>query len=400
MTVAATDNRILALFDGAAVVETPTPGMAAWIARDPANGGVPVLVKRTTAGVGKGRMTSALALQHPNVVPTRRWLADGGQHYVIRDVVRGKNLRQILGGADATRVGADGLRRFLLPVIDALEYAHGQGLPHGGVSPENVLVAETDGIVQLSDFGTIDPDAPLHRRAYKGESTIRGDVAALCALVAEFLPATGTFGSPVVRGRIQGILTRCDSLADLRETLNALERFVTAPTPRPGAAPTNTRPARQTAAAPWDDATPAVQPILRAPASTSTGGPAASAGRLTWEQRDAPRVALGVGGAATLVLGNAGDAPIIVRMVATQHAWLNVRLLDLPLTIPQGGSVAVSFAVSGSRLAPGEYRSEVYLSANARESSWGAPAPLPLPGGWYRHTAEIRVFVGGSGLSR
>ncbi|MES2459396.1 MAG: hypothetical protein V4671_02345, partial [Armatimonadota bacterium] len=89
MTATETDNKILSLFEGAGPVETPTPGSKAWLARDPARDGKPVLIKRVTPNVGKGRATGALSLIHPNIVRTRRWLADGSTVYVVRDVVRG-----------------------------------------------------------------------------------------------------------------------------------------------------------------------------------------------------------------------------------------------------------------------------------------------------------------------
>jgi len=102
------------------------------------------------------------------------------------------------------------------------------------------------------------------------------------------------------------------------------------------------------------------------------------------------RVPAGGGGAATLLVKNEGGATLTVRMIATQHPWLNVRPLELPLTIPPGRHVPVGFAISAARLTPGEYRSEVYLSANAM-----GKAAEDLRGGWFKHTAEIRVTVDG-----
>ncbi|MES2459397.1 MAG: hypothetical protein V4671_02350, partial [Armatimonadota bacterium] len=133
---------------------------------------------------------------------------------------------------EATRQSADVVRRLLLPVVDALEYAHGQGFPHGGILAENILITE-DGTVGVSDFGSIDPRATHHLRIYGGALTPQADITALSKVIAAFLPTTGAFASLVVRGRIEGILSRCDTLNDLREALNALEKFATAPAPRP-----------------------------------------------------------------------------------------------------------------------------------------------------------------------
>jgi hypothetical protein len=107
------------------------------------------------------------------------------------------------------------------------------------------------------------------------------------------------------------------------------------------------------------------------------------------------RVTQGGGGEAALIVKNEGTGGLIVRMIATQHAWLNVRPLELPLTIPPGEARQVAFAISAARLTPGDYRSEVYLSANAT-----AKTAEDLRGGWFKHTAEIRITVeGGAALS-
>ena len=79
-------------------------------------------------------------------------------------------------------------------------------------------------------------------------------------------------------------------------------------------------------------------------------------------------------------------------MVATQHAWLNVRPTNLPLVLPPGASVKIGFVVSAARLAGGEYRSAVYLSSNAP-----GPNAEDLRTGWWKHSFEVRVMVGGGG---
>ncbi|MBC8103939.1 MAG: protein kinase [Cytophagales bacterium] len=385
MTSAETDNQILSLFEGAGPVETPTPGAKAWLARDSATDGKPVLIKRVTANVGRGRATGALSLLHPSIVRTRRWLADGSALYVVRDVIRGRNLRQSLAAADSTRQNAEAVRRLLLPILDALTYAHAQSFPHGGISPENILIAE-DGTARLSDFGSIDPRAPHHLRVYGGALTPQADITALSKVIASFLPTTGAFASMVVRGRIEGILGRCDTLADLREALNALERLAVAPRPE---APSVPRLAPNSAAT---SRTSLPTATLR---GASSPGNVAPSGALLWKQDNGPpRIAPGGGGVAQLLLSNRGKGVLTVRMIATQHAWLNVRPLDLPLTIPAGGEARVPFVVSAARLAPGEYRSEVYLSASAADSAQGGEVQN-LSGGWFRHTAEIRIVVEG-----
>jgi hypothetical protein len=368
------DARVLALFEEGDVVDTPTPGVRAWLARDPGDGSRrPVLIKRMSGAAGsKGRATAALVLLHPHVVRTRRWLADeeGKRLYVVRDAVHGKNLRQTLAPENTQR-DAEAVRRLLLPILDALAYAHGAGVAHGGVSAENVLIGQ-DGMVLVSDWATADPKAPQHFRHYNGAASVEGDLRALRDLVTEFLPTTGAFARTAVRERIGGIVGRCDTLSDLRETVNALERLAAAPLPR-GASVAAAPPA---AAFDLGDADAEAAPDAGRPEMTCAPG------------EKLVRILQGGGGPASLVVRNVGDAPLVLRMIATQHPWLNVLPIDLPLAIAPGGRESIAFAISAARLTPGEYRSAVYLSANA-----GGAAAEDLRGGWFKHTVEIRISV-------
>ncbi len=393
---------ILSLFEAVGVVETPTPGVKAWLARDTAAPGQqPVLIKRISAtATGKGRATEALALRHPAIVRTRRWLAqEDGTLYVVRDVVRGKNLRQVLGRNPDERTAA-AIEQMLLPIIEALTYAHARGYAHGGISAENILIAEGGAAaVAVSDWATVDPKASQHFLHYNGAASVGGDVKALSRLAVDFLPTTGAFASAAMRERIAGIFGRCETLAAVKETVTALERLAAAPMPRSssssssggggggGGAPQTSSPAAARPA-------PLDLGLDDAPKSDAPAGNGTPRLTCTLAEKSA-RVVQGGGGTATLIVKSEGDAPLLVRMIATQHPWLNVRPRDLPLTIPPGGQESVAFAISAARLTPGEYRSEVYLSANAP-----GKAAEDLRGGWFRHTAEIRITVEGGAALR
>jgi tRNA A-37 threonylcarbamoyl transferase component Bud32 len=417
-----TDSIIGELFEGAGPIPTPTAGVRAWLANDAASRRA-VMVKRVAAA-NKGRATEALALLHPNIVRTRRWLLDGNYIFVVRDVVRGKNLRQSLAAPGGARPSPEVLRRVLLPVLDAIEYAHGHGMAHGGISPDNILVGE-DAQVYVTDFATTDPNSAAHASTYKGSATVAGDVKALGRVLAAYLPQVGAFASPVVRGRIEGLIARCDTLGDLRVIINSLEKLASAPapstpstpsvptTPRPGgpasgmggggtatATPT-IRPsvapvqAREPSGMPLLDFPPRSLPTTDAPTTASFGSASAAAPTVAGEPKLVLQVAerlirlpQGGGGFATLIVRNDGTAPLVLRMVATQHAWLNLRPIELPLTIPPNGAERLGFIVSAARLTPGEYRSEIFLSANV-----GGPGAEDLRSGWFKHSVAIHVTV-------
>ena len=391
------EARILGLFTGVGVVATPQPSAKAWLASDVSSGeNRPVIIKRVPA-TGKVRATESLALLHPNIVRTRRWIAASGFIYVLRDVVKGKNLRQSLLGPGSTRPSPELIRRLLLPVLDALAYAHQHNVLHGGISPENLIITNDTQTVMVTDWATADPQAPHHFSVYKGEASVLNDVRAVARILSAYLPDTGAFSNPQVRGRIEGVINRCDTLADLRVTLETLEKLAASPAQKaariadfdlsdgPPPSAQKKTPDKVTAA-PADRRTlrDFDLPLTEKP-KTLVEGP-----RLFCEpiEKQGVQIAMGGGGAAAMHIRNDGNAPLILRMIATQHAWMNVRPLELPLTLAPGASVRVEFVISAARLSPGAYRSEIYFSANA-----GGQNAQDLREGWFKHTCEIRVGV-------
>jgi serine/threonine-protein kinase len=91
---------------------------------------------------------AAAALSHPGAVA----IYDVGQHegtpFIAMEFIEGRNLRALIGGTTAlgTRL------RIVLEIAVALAAAHGQGLVHRDVKPENVMIRE-DGVVKVLDFG-------------------------------------------------------------------------------------------------------------------------------------------------------------------------------------------------------------------------------------------------------
>ncbi|MBC7805161.1 MAG: protein kinase [Akkermansiaceae bacterium] len=399
------DRLALALFEGAGALSVAQK--QTWLARDGATG-ASVLVKRLRSNAPKARVTHALGLAHPNIVRMRRWLTVGGHVYVVRDVIRGRNLKQQLAGV-SFKHSADLLEKLILPVLAALEVAHGKGVAHGGISAENVLIAD-DGRVLVSDFAVSDPASSTNAPVYGGTASTAGDIKAAGRLITNYLPTGGAFAADAVRARVTGILERCSSLNDLRETLIALDTLANAPLPQAkpageavkppewiGPPPLPEDPEVPTEAGTVSIDEPATTPegwVKRTPTAGPVETPVRLGGaRLSWRSTEpnGVQISSGGGGPATLILTNDGDVTLAVRMVATQRSWLHVRPTELPIRLPPGASGPVEFSISAVRLSPGEYRSEVYLSANA-----GGKNAEDLRSGWFKHTAELRIVVVGA----
>ncbi len=91
-------------------------------------------------------------LAHPNIVPVYDVGDEGGSRFIIMEYVRGRTLKETIetnGPLPAERALA-----ILLPVLDALGYAHKQGLIHRDIKPHNILLT-VDGTPRLADFGIV-----------------------------------------------------------------------------------------------------------------------------------------------------------------------------------------------------------------------------------------------------
>ncbi len=91
----------------------------------------------------------AARLQHPHIVPLLTAAAAGDLLYYIMPYIAGESLRAKLSREGELPV-AEALK-ILREVVDALSYAHRNGVVHRDIKPDNVLLS--DGHAVVTDFG-------------------------------------------------------------------------------------------------------------------------------------------------------------------------------------------------------------------------------------------------------
>src|SRR5207249_9999082 len=91
----------------------------------------------------------AAKLQHPHIVPLLAAGSDGGRLYTIMPRVGGQSLR--VRRAHEHELPTPEAVRILRDVCDALAYAHGRGIVHRDIKPDNVLLSGKHSLV--TDFG-------------------------------------------------------------------------------------------------------------------------------------------------------------------------------------------------------------------------------------------------------
>lgn len=117
--------------------------------------GQPDFVRRF---VEEGKLVSRL--RHAGIAQVLDLGEDGGEAYLAMEYVDGADLRALMrrarrgDGANEVDLQPDPgiVVWILIQVLDALEYAHGQGVIHRDVSPSNIMLAQS-GHVKLVDFG-------------------------------------------------------------------------------------------------------------------------------------------------------------------------------------------------------------------------------------------------------
>ena len=97
-------------------------------------------------------------LNHPNIVQVYDFGEEGEIAYIVMEYIRGKELKAAFDTGERFTLRES--TRLMTELLDALDFAHNEGVVHRDIKPANVMV-DHEGHVKLADFGVArisDPD--------------------------------------------------------------------------------------------------------------------------------------------------------------------------------------------------------------------------------------------------
>src|SRR5437762_6400681 len=98
----------------------------------------------------KREARSVAQLQHPNIVSVIDRGEEDGRQYIVFEYIDGENLKELV--VRKGRLSVRDALELALQVTRGLAFAHGQGLVHRDVKPQNVLL-NGDRQAKVTDFG-------------------------------------------------------------------------------------------------------------------------------------------------------------------------------------------------------------------------------------------------------
>ncbi|MGE0488723.1 MAG: PASTA domain-containing protein [Vulcanimicrobiota bacterium] len=110
-----------------------------------------VLADQATLERFRREARAAAALTHPNIVRIYDYIDDDALPCLVMELVHGRDLGSWMAGVDS--LGVAETRRITQQILEAVAYAHDQGIIHRDLSPHNIIIEQETGLARVTDFG-------------------------------------------------------------------------------------------------------------------------------------------------------------------------------------------------------------------------------------------------------
>lgn len=98
----------------------------------------------------RGEAQAVAGLSHPNIVSIYDVGEDQGMHYIVMEFVEGITLKRYI--EEKGKLSVKEACSIALQIAAGLEAAHGNGIIHRDIKPQNILISR-DGMAKVTDFG-------------------------------------------------------------------------------------------------------------------------------------------------------------------------------------------------------------------------------------------------------
>ncbi len=95
---------------------------------------------------------SIARLNHPNIVTVYDFGEEGDIAYFVMEFIQGHELKEFLDSG--VQFPLDKSLNYMIDLLDALGYAHSQGIVHRDIKPANIMI-DGSGRLKLTDFGVV-----------------------------------------------------------------------------------------------------------------------------------------------------------------------------------------------------------------------------------------------------
>jgi class 3 adenylate cyclase/tRNA A-37 threonylcarbamoyl transferase component Bud32 len=95
---------------------------------------------------------SVARLNHPNIVTVYDFGEEGDIAYFVMEFIQGHELKEFLDSS--VQFPLEKSLRYMIELLDALDYAHSEGIVHRDIKPANIMI-DNAGRLKLTDFGVV-----------------------------------------------------------------------------------------------------------------------------------------------------------------------------------------------------------------------------------------------------